>query len=131
MSGPSAQDIARSYVRRPWAPIPIPYKSKIPVLKGWPKLRVTEENIEQDFKANGKPQNIGVLTGQPSGGLNDVDMDCVEALALAPYFLPKTAARFGRRSKPESPQLYRAGIEKKITFNDPLRPENEQRLLEV
>jgi hypothetical protein len=59
---------------------------------------------------NGKPQNIGIVLGPTSKGLTDVDLDCAEAVALAPYLLPRTEARFGRRSKPDSHYLYETAL---------------------
>jgi hypothetical protein len=50
--------------------------------------------------------NIGVQLGPVSGGLTDIDLDCVEAVSLAPYFLPQTNTIFGRKSKPRSHWLY-------------------------
>lgn len=50
--------------------------------------------------------NVGVRLGAPSGGLVDIDLDCPEAVALAPAFLPPTAT-FGRTSKPRSHWLYK------------------------
>jgi len=51
-------------------------------------------------------QNIGVLLGEPSNDLVDIDLDCDEAIRLAPKFLPKTGAVFGRKSRPRSHRLY-------------------------
>jgi hypothetical protein len=56
---------------------------------------------------NGDPTNIGVLTGTPSGGLVDVDIDSPDALKFAPHFLPQTNCIFGRLSNPQSHWLYR------------------------
>ena len=50
--------------------------------------------------------NIGVLLGEPSGWLIDVDLDCDEAVALAPKFLPPTGATSGRPGKPASHWWY-------------------------
>lgn len=49
---------------------------------------------------------VGVVTGPSHGGPIDIDLDCPEALALAPMFLPPTPAIFGRDSKPASHWLY-------------------------
>ena len=38
----------------------------------------------------------------------DIDLDCEQALTLAPIFLPPTSFRFGRKSKPESHHFYRS-----------------------
>ena len=53
--------------------------------------------------------NIGVVLGEPSNGLVDIDLDCKEAVALAKQFLPHTDLRFGRESSPESHLVF--GIE--------------------
>jgi hypothetical protein len=51
--------------------------------------------------------NIGVLTGKPSGGLIDVDIDHRLALELSDQFLPLTPAVFGRASNRRSHRLYK------------------------
>jgi hypothetical protein len=56
---------------------------------------------------NGQPQNIGVLLGEPSIGLIDVDLDHPRAVKLAPHFLPPTPMVFGRATKPRSHWVYR------------------------
>lgn len=96
---------AHDYIQRRWAPIPVPYRSKAPVLAGWPQLRLTVETIPTHFPRGGR-SNIAVLNGQPSGQLVNVDLDSREAIALASAFLPPTPCRFGRKSKPESHWLY-------------------------
>jgi len=85
-------------------PIPVPHGSKAPVLLSWQNLRVTDSDLPLYF--NGPPQNIGVLLGEPSGGLVDVDSDSLEALVLTPVFLPPTGCVFGRPSKTRSHREY-------------------------
>ena len=53
--------------------------------------------------------NVGAIMGPKSGGLTDVDLDCKEAVALAPYFLPATGAVYGRPGKRRSHWLYTCG----------------------
>jgi hypothetical protein len=101
-----AVDSATLYIRRGLAPIPIPHGEKAPRTRGWTKLRITEEEVPRYF--NGAEQNIGILLGEPSGNLVDVDLDCAETVALAPRFLPETECAFGRPSKRRSHFLYRA-----------------------
>jgi hypothetical protein len=103
----SALDIVLEYLRRGWSPVAIPHRSKAPLDKGWPAKVVTEETAHQYF--NGGAQNIGVRLGELSGGLADVDLDCPEAIAAAPYFLPRTQC-FGRTSKPRSHWLYQSDL---------------------
>src|ERR1035437_10354089 len=107
-------DAALEYLRRKWYSVPIPFRCKGPVIKGWQHLRITADEARKRFAK--KQANIGVLLGEPSDWLVDVDIDCAEALALAPDFLPATAARFGRASKPESHWLYHAAAAKSEKF---------------
>jgi hypothetical protein len=94
--------------RRGWKPIPCPYASKIPTLKGWQQLTITEANIGEYFDRS--RLNVCVQLGRQSGGLTDVDLDCPEALALADALLPPTSAIFGRKSKPRSHRLYNTDL---------------------
>ena len=96
-------EAARWYRSRGYAPIPVPAGSKIPVLKGWQTLRLDEPDLPQHFNGTG---NIGLLLGEPSAWLVDVDLDCEEAVALAPEFLPATGAKSGRPGKPVSHWWY-------------------------
>ena len=54
-------------------------------------------------------KGFGVIVGKASGGLTDLDLDCPEAIAAAPYILPRTAV-FGHASKPLSHWVYRTNL---------------------
>jgi len=95
---------ARDLVRRGWSPIPIPAGQKAPRIRGWQKLRLSEDDLPRYF--NGQATNIGVLLGEPSGGLVDIDLDDEQARQLADDYLPRTGATFGRESAPRSHRLY-------------------------
>jgi hypothetical protein len=97
-------ETARRYLERGWRCVPLPYRGKAPRLHGWQTLRLDGAALAQHF--DGAPANVGVLLGEPSGGLVDVDLDCPEAIRLAPAFLPPTRSRFGRPSKRASHWLY-------------------------
>jgi hypothetical protein len=99
------QKLVADYIEHGFAPIPIHHKSKQPVSKGWPDLRISNNDIDTYF--NEHPINIGILTGQPSQGLVDIDIDDTAALRFAPWFLPETKCVFGRASKPKSHWVYR------------------------
>ena len=99
------QERVSEYLSRGFAPIPMKHKSKLPVSARWPELRITQNDIPKYF--NGHATNIGVLTGEPSQGLVDVDIDDTTALRFAPRFLPETNCIFGRPSKPRSHWIYR------------------------
>lgn len=96
-------DAAREYVERGWVPIPIPRGKKSPVIDEWPQLRVTAADVDRHFAPDG---NIGVLLGEASGNLVDVDLDCIEAVVMAPKLLPPTQAVFGHANNPDSHWLY-------------------------
>lgn len=116
--------IANEYCDQGWSPIPIPHMEKAPIMKGWQDLRITKENAADHFRND--PSNIGVLLGKASKGLTDVDMDCPEAIQLAPDFLPPTRA-FGRNSKPKSHYLYYSSLDEIAKFEAP----DGSRLVEI
>jgi hypothetical protein len=118
----SALDLARDYLVRGMSVLPIEYKGKRPfhngrLLTGWQHLKLTINDLPSYF--NGQPQNIGVLLGEASGGLIDIDLDCPETVILADAFLPQTGAIFGRASKRRSHYLYYSNLATK-KFHDPL-----------
>ena len=118
----SALDTALDLISRGWSPLPLPFKTKRPTIDGWPDLRISAETAPRYF--NGKPQNVGVILGAASSGLTDIDLDCPEAVAVAPWFLPETGALFGRASRRSSHWLFvsnlaeTAGV-KAVEFHDP------------
>jgi hypothetical protein len=102
----SIVEAALHYRRRGWSPIPVPFRSKAPTTLGWTQLRLTEEQIVERF--GGRVLNVGVLLGEASDWLIDVDLDHPLCVALADQYLPPTPAVFGRPGKPRSHRLYRA-----------------------
>ena len=66
------RNAARDYLRAGFAPIPIPKGEKAPKLRGWQKLRLSDDQVDEFFRDTG---NIGLLLGEPSGGRIDVDLD--------------------------------------------------------
>ncbi|WP_158497245.1 AAA family ATPase [Methylocystis sp. ATCC 49242] len=123
---PSPLAVALDYIERGWSPIPISFRSKAPSLPGWTDLRISADEASRYF--NGAPCNIGVALGEVSGGLVDVDLDCREAIAAAPYFLQKTAAIFGRETARASHWLYytnsaSVNLSANVYFDDPIAKE--------
>jgi putative DNA primase/helicase len=98
-----AAEVALSYLERGWQPIPLPPRSKVPQGNAWQALRIGEAEVPRRFR-NGC--NIGVLNGEPSGGLVDVDLDHSLAVALADKHLPRTNSEFGRAGKRRSHRYY-------------------------
>ncbi|MCA8985825.1 MAG: bifunctional DNA primase/polymerase [Planctomycetaceae bacterium] len=118
-------EAAREYVRRGWRVVPIPFKQKRPVLKEWEQLRLTEPQLKQYFD---QPANLGLILGEPSGHLVDVDLDCVEARAFASNYLPATPAKTGRNDATDSHWWYIATDAKTAQHRDPV---TKQMLVEL
>jgi putative DNA primase/helicase len=115
----TALEWARKYRAMGFSPIPVPFREKACRIRGWDKLLLQEPELPKFFGKD--PTNIGVLLGEPSGGLVDVDLDSTEAVQLASSFLPPTGMVFGRPGKPASHWLYKVsepgGAQK---FTDPV-----------
>jgi hypothetical protein len=94
---------AQKYTRWGWRVVPVPAKEKAARRKGWQKLRLKKCDLAKHFSGGG---NIGVLLGEPSKHLIDVDLDCDQAVFLASTFLPATERIHGRKSKPRSHWYY-------------------------
>ena len=109
-------EIARAYLARGWAPVPILFREKRPVDDGWPSMRLTDADLVTHFS---RPSNIGIILGEPSGWLVDVDLDCDETVALAATLFPSACA-FGRASKRRSHLLFVAPGAKTQRFIDPI-----------
>lgn len=100
----SPLEAAMKYAQRGWRPIPLPSQSKKPNFRGWQRLFLEETQLSEYFNCNS--QNIGILLGEPSGWLIDIDLDHPLAVQLGGEHLPPTPAVFGRPSKPRSHWLY-------------------------
>jgi hypothetical protein len=110
----NAADAASALRQRGLRVIPVPPAEKGPRLHEWKKANLSAADIRKLFRPD---SNVGVILDPP---LVDVDLDCVEALALAPIYLPETRAQFGRPSKPLSHWLYSSPGAVFEAFSDPL-----------
>jgi hypothetical protein len=108
-----AEQAAR-YIDLGWVPVPVKPREKRPIHDGWPSMRITTADIERYFYGD---MNVGVLLGDGSNGLCDVDLDCMEALALAGRLLPPSAS-FGRASALRSHWIYQARHTQTEKFQD-------------
>jgi putative DNA primase/helicase len=106
---------AEKYICRGFAVVPVPHGKKGPILKGWEDLRLTLEELPQYF--NGRPQNVGLILGNPSRGLVDVDLDAEEAGKVAGRFLPPTLTS-GRESSPHSYWWYVSPGAETVRYKD-------------
>ena len=93
---------AVSYLDRGIAVIPVPAGEKNPNRPGWQDERLAAEDVPGCW-TNG--QNVGLLTGEPSAGRVDADLDANEAVVVAGRFLPPTLTS-GRESRPHSHWWY-------------------------
>src|SRR5215218_9965436 len=111
-------EAARQLIRRGRSIVPVPFGSKAPALKHWTELRLTEADLEQHFTA---PSNLGLLLGEPSGWVVDIDLDTDEAVRAASFFFPPTYT-YGRDTRPDSHLLVRCKGAKtqKYQFQDQL-----------
>ena len=87
--------------------IPVRLQSKQPIPKKW-QQRTAEDNDLDEFSPE---LNVGVVLGESSGNVVDIDLDSETARKVAPYFLPETGWVFGRKSAPRSHWIYRVGGE--------------------
>ncbi|MCP4766383.1 MAG: bifunctional DNA primase/polymerase, partial [Gammaproteobacteria bacterium] len=92
-----------TYREQGWYSVPLRPLSKSPVHNDWPNVRVEADDIKTHFSAK---DNVGLILGEPSGWLVDVDLDCDDAIELADQFLPITPAITGRPSAPRSHRWY-------------------------
>ena len=79
-------------------------KSKEPIGIAWQKKPISPDLVHGAFKTNG--HNIGLINGDASG-IVDVDLDCGEAVALAPVFLPDALAEFQHDGNARGHMLFR------------------------
>ena len=123
-------DVVLGYFSLGWLPIPVPAGQKKPVIEGWQKLRLTREDLPIHF-SNGS--NVGLLLGNPSANLTDIDLDWPEARAMADEFLPQTHRISGREGSPRSHYFYTVEpLAKTKKFEDPtLRNEKGERAMIV
>jgi len=98
------REAVKRFIQKGWRCVPVPRKEKAPKTKGWQNLRIEKSEIDDYFLHD---SNVGLLTGEPSDGLLDVDLDCPESIELATEFLPHTGRVHGRKSKPKSHRWYR------------------------
>lgn len=97
--------------------IPIPNGEKAPRTPGWQKLRLVVADLHDSISSK---NNLGVLLGEPSNGLVDVDIDH-PLLKNFVCWLPHTDRVHGRSGNPASHYWYRieSGIPKPIQLKGP------------
>jgi len=118
----SVYSAAAGYIAIGLSPLPLPPRSKRATQDGWPNIRLRLADVDTAFQPE---SNIGVILGEASNGLHDVDCDCPEAIAAAPYFLPHTEALFGRDGSRSSHYLFVVDGEcPHLSLSDPTKVRN-------
>lgn len=97
------KEAAHHLLERGFMPVPVQAGTKRPSGDEWQHQRYSHPDIERVFVGQ---CNLGVMLGEPSSGLVDVDLDCPEAIELAPLYLPPTPAVTGRGKNPRSHWWY-------------------------
>jgi hypothetical protein len=119
------QGAAENYLQQCFVPIPVRLKGKKPINNGWQNQTLNSTQIKRDFS---QPCNIGILLGDASDGLVDIDLDCPEAISIAEQYLPNTKCKFGRPSRRKGHWIYRvANCGERQPFNG---PDNDGMLVE-
>jgi hypothetical protein len=117
MSNPTTPaEWAGVFVRVGIAVVPLIPRTKIPEGGvGWQDRAI----LDPSELPHGIPEgsNLGVLLGRPSGNLVDLDLDCPEAIRLAPNLAPATGLTWGKQSTGIGHYLYRISPEPETTVN--------------
>jgi len=96
----SVRSFYNQYVSRGWQPLKLQPGTKKITEKDWASGKV--KYSQDDFKGF---NNIGILLGEMSGGITDVDIDDLELVEAASIFLPQTGGCFGRYYGKDTQQL--------------------------
>src|SRR5262245_11498345 len=102
---------AQAYLKMGFAPVPVRGKTPWDAAQNsarldWVTLRLTTADIRREFTC--PVTGVGIILGEPSQNLVDVDLDCPEARAVADVVLPSTPCVFGRPSTPRAHRIYSA-----------------------
>jgi len=108
-------EMALEYHSMGFIPIPVPAKQKGPRIKGWGDLRLSEDEIEEEWVE----PNIALLLGPPSNNLVEVGLDCLGARIAGKILLPRTFMIHGRKSAPRSHYWYISPENSPIKLLDP------------
>lgn len=107
---------AREAVLLGYQPVPLRAGQKAPAVPSWTRLAWEQseagaDEAERQFTEWAETEgagNVGILLGEPSGGLIDVDLDHPATARVKRFFLPPTRMKSGRPGRPASHFWYRA-----------------------
>jgi putative DNA primase/helicase len=118
---------ARQMLKRGWHCIPLKPKDKKPVEAKWQERLITDDEIDQVFSSD---HNIGLLLGEPSDWIVDIDCDTQEAVTAASLLMPDTKLSFGRESIGRAHLLYHCQKVQTSKFQDPTK-DKDSTILEI
>lgn len=122
------REMARRMIEQKMVPLPLVMVdgklSKQPAITAWQKIMVGGDDVDKLFTEG---CNIGLRLDQ----ITDCDLDCHEAVALAPYYLKQTNARFGHQSKRNSHFLYDVQGSKYVKFENVATDPEHKMLCEI
>ena len=111
----TTRTLIEEYQSRGWRLVLLKEKDKAPSESGWPTANLSLVDVLTHMELGG---NLGVVLGEPSGHLADIDLDCAQAVAAASAFLPPTGRIHGRASKPSSHYWYISPVTKTTRLAD-------------
>ena len=109
-------EAARQMLKRGWHCTPLKPRDKKPIEDNWNKHLIGEDEIDSVFTPD---HNIGLLLGEPSDWIVDIDCDTPEAVITTSYLMPDTEISFGRESTGRAHLLYRCPGAQTAKFQDP------------
>jgi len=118
-------EAARQMLKRGWHCTPLKPRDKKPIEDNWNKHLIGEDEIDSVFTPD---HNIGLLLGEPSDWIVDIDCDTPEAVITTSYLMPDTELSFGRESTGRAHLLYRCPGAQTAKFQDPI---NDDTILEI
>ncbi|KAA0123438.1 DNA primase [Methylobacterium sp. P1-11] len=99
--------------------IPLKKRLKRPLQEGWTRLGTDWTGIT-NFGNVPDDVNVGILTGEASEDLVDVDLDGPHTIQAGAWILPETSMVTGRDSRPDSHRFYRVtGGTQTLKFEHP------------
>jgi predicted P-loop ATPase len=125
----SLAGLAQEYhTSRGWFLTPLMPKKKKPLHAAWQDERIGPADMPKHFTTG---RNIGLILGEASRGIADVDLDTAQAIACADLLLPATGLTFGRKSKGCTHRLYRCPGVKSRKWKDPTAPDDKGSIIEL
>ncbi len=101
----------------------IPLRGKAPFTSDWPNATFNHDEL---VRRHARGENLGLILGERSEWVVDVDLDCPEAMA-ATALLPRSNTRFGRDEEKSTHYLYRSEDVCTVKFVDPVRVTNKEK----